>query len=206
MILTMQRNRTFVLLLALAGLAACGPLVQVGGNTPAPESLLTLRATGEAPPDLPATKATLAISTPSVPGALQTLRLPVLTTDTEIAYLKGATWVEQPSHLFGRLLADTISKRTGITVLVARQLDAGADRQLAGQLLDFGLDVRNPAAPMVRVRYDATLISRTGKLIAARRFDASAPVGSQSPAMVGAALNRAANTAAADVTAWVAAN
>jgi cholesterol transport system auxiliary component len=206
MILTMQRNRTFVLLLVLAGLAACGPLVQVGGNTPAPDSLLTLRATGDAPADIPATKTTLAISTPSVPGALQTLRLPVLTSDTEIAYLKGATWVEQPSHLFGRLLADTISKRGGVTVLAGRQLDAGADRQLAGQLLDFGLDVRNPAAAVVRVRYDATLISRSGKFLAARRFDASAAVGSQSPTAVGAALNRAANAAAADVAAWVAAN
>lgn len=201
MIPTSRTSRTA--LVALALLAGCGPLVQVGGNAPAPAALLTLRATAPASPDQPRGSATLAIPTPVVPGALQTLRVPVTTRDTEIAYLKDASWVEQPNRLFLRLLADVVTAKTGIVVLEGRQLDTPPQRQLAGQLLEFGLDVRDPTKPQVVVRFDATLTSRDGKFLGSRRFDAARPVGAQTPAAVGNALNAAANEVAGDVAAWV---
>ena len=70
--------------------------------------------------------------------------------------------------------------------------------------MDFGLDVRDPAATVVRVRYDATL-SGVGKApLSVRRFDQAVPVSSQLPGDVAAALNKGANAVAADVAAWVA--
>ena len=194
---------------ALAAVAACGPLVQIGGNAKAPASLLALRAT--ATPGLPATTtdphATVLVLVPAVPGMLQTLRLPVLTSDTTIEYLTGATWAEQPNREFQRVLADTLAAK-GIAVLDPRQATAAAGRTLSGTLLDFDLDVRNPAAAIVRVRYDAALTGVGAKseptTFAIRRFDASVPVASQNPTDVAIALNTAANTVAADVAAWVA--
>ena len=193
------------LLLPLAALvlSACGPLVQIGGNDKAPVALLTLRATaapGGAVGDL---SRSVSVITPTVPGPLQTLRLPVITRDTELAYLTGATWAEQPNKLFARVLADTIAAG-GVAVLDSRQSSVGATRNLSGQLVEFSLDVRNAAAPAVVLRYDALLTGDGGKTLAVRRFDRRVPVASQAPGEVATALNAAANAVAAEVADWVA--
>lgn len=198
----MPRPLTLAVLLALG---ACGPLVQIGGNAEPPASLLTLRASVLGVPGGAIDPArSLLIAQPSVPGALQTLRLPVTTSDTEVQYLKAATWIEQPSKLFQRLLVDTVSAKGGVLVLSERQSDVAAARKLTGQLIDFGLDVRG--ATQVRVRYDALLSGADGKPVAARRFEATRPVAGEDPATVGAALNAAANEVAGEVAAWVGAN
>lgn len=192
-----------LMLAALLALAACGPLVQIGGNDKPPDALLTLRAGSLGAPAQAIDPArTLSIAQPSVPGAIQTLRLPVTISDTEVQYLQKANWVEQPSKLFQRLLADTIGSRGGVLVLSDRQSDVPAARKLTGQLLEFGLDVRS--SPQVRVRFDALLTGRDGAPVAARRFEASRPVAAQDGATVGAVLNEAANEVAGQVAGWVA--
>lgn len=192
-----------LILAALLALGACGPLVQIGGNATPPDALLTLRAASLGAPSQSVNPAnTLSIVQPIVPGAIQTLRVPVTTTDTEVQYLKAANWVEQPSKLFQRLLADTIGSRGGVLVLSDRQSNVPAARKLNGHLLEFGLDVR--AAPQVRVRYDALLLDRDGRPVAARRFEASRPVAAEDGTTVGAALNEAANEVAEAVAGWVA--
>ncbi|MFZ4688661.1 MAG: ABC-type transport auxiliary lipoprotein family protein [Polymorphobacter sp.] len=191
--------------LAALALISCGPLVQIGGNAKPPQSLLTLSATATPRPYAgPARTAdTIGIDLPGVPATLQTLRLPVTTNATETSYLVGATWAEQPNRQFQRLLADTLAAN-GIAVIDARQSAIAPARSITGSLRSFGLDMTDPASPVVRVRYDAQLSG--GKVnageVAMRRFDASEPAPSQSPTAVAAALNRAANRVAAEVAAW----
>lgn len=192
-------------LLAALLIAGCGPLVQIGGNAKPPASLLTLTATtppaaytGPAP-----TSASLAVETPTVPQPLQTLRLPVTTSATEVRYLTGATWAEQPNRQFQRLLADTLAAK-GVAVVDPRATRSPPARTLTGTLGAFGLDVSDPMAPVVRVRYDAQLgTTRTAPTVMLRRFDAVEPVSAQTPAAVAAALNRAANRVALEVASWV---
>lgn len=198
----MTRPHHLFLLLPLLA-AACGPLVQVGGNTQRPDAVYTLSAAppiavpaGAAPVDM--TEA-VTIDTPSVPGALQTLRIPVTVSDTAIQYVKGAQWSEQPNRLFQRLLADTLV-HSGVVVIDQRSSGQTGGRRLTGQLMAFGLDVRD--GRQVRVRYDATLAGPDG--IRQRRFEREAMVGSADGADVALALNGAANRVAADVAAWVA--
>lgn len=189
---------------ALLALAACGPLVQIGGNATPPQSLLTLTATAVPRPYAGPVErgATIAVDVPGVPAALQTLRVPVTTTDTEITYLVGAAWAEQPNRQFQRLLADTLTAG-GLAVVDVRQSGVAPGRNLTGSLREFGLDVRDPAAPMVRVRYDAQLAGpRASPNVTLRRFEASAPAADQSPVAVAAALNTAANRVAGEVADW----
>ena len=198
----MPRFSSLVLALALTG---CGPLVQIGGNAKPPASLLTLSATtppaayaGPAP-----TSASLAVEMPAVPLTLQTLRLPVTTSATEVRYLTGATWAEQPNRQFQRLLADTLAAK-GIAVVDPRATRTPPARTLTGTLGAFGLDVTDPLAPVVRVRFDAQLgTTRTASTVMLRRFDAVEPVSAQTPVAVATALNRAANRVALDVASWV---
>lgn len=191
-------------LTAVLLLAGCGPLVQIGGNDKAPDALLMLRS--EAPAaDRTRTvdvSRTFNVVVPTVPGPLQTLRLPVMTRDTELAYLTGATWAEQPNKQFARVLADTIASR-GVAVLGPRTAAVGATNKIVGQLVEFGLDARQPAQLKVVLRFDAVLTGDGGKTIGLRRFDQSIPVASQDPGQVAEALNRAANAAAVEVADWV---
>ncbi len=190
------------LILALA-LAGCSPLVQLGGNTPAPATLLVLRASAP-PPEWRGPTAladTLGVAVPDVPAELQTLRLPVQVGPAGVQYLAGASWTEQPNRQFQRLLADTLAG-AGVPVLDTRSGSVGPARLLTGHLREFGLDVRGGA--VVRVRYDAQLAGpRSGGTVALRSFVAQEAVASQSPEAVAGALNRAANRLAADVAQWV---
>ena len=194
-------TRNALLLLPLL-LAACSPIVQVGGNSPRPDAVYTLSAApptavpaGTAPIDM---ARAVTVDTPSMPGALQTVRMPVTVSDTAIQYVKGAQWSEQPNRLFQRLLADTLV-HSGIAVVDQRSSGQTGGRRLTGQLMAFGLDVRE--GRQVRVRYDATLAGPDG--VRQRRFEREAPVGSADGADVALALNAAANRVAVDVAAWV---
>lgn len=196
----MIRRLTPLLLIAVAG---CGPLVQVGGNTPAPAALLVLRS-DVPPPQFAGPTAitdTLAVAAPDVPAELQTLRLPVQVDGSSVQYLAGASWAEQPSRQFQRLLGDKLAA-AGVAVLDSRGGNVSPARLLTGHLREFGLDVRQAA--VVRVRYDAQLAGpRGGATVALRSFVAEEPVPSQQPAAVAAALSRASNRLAGEVAAWV---
>jgi cholesterol transport system auxiliary component len=188
-------------------LAGCGPLVQLGGNAPAPDALLTLRSTAPLADYAGPTALgdTLGVAVPDVPAELQTLRLPVQVTDTSVQYLAGASWSEQPSRQFQRLLADTLAG-AGVAVLDTRGGGIAPARQLTGHLREFGLDVRGkrPGSVVVRVRYDAQLAGPRGAgTVALKSFVAEEPAASEQPAAVAAALNRAANRLADEVAAWV---
>jgi len=184
-------------------LTACGPLVQIGGNAPAPAALLVLRS--DAPPPAwagpTALADTLAIAVPDVPAELQTLRLPVQLDGASVQYLAGASWSEQPNRQFQRLLGDRLAA-AGVPVLDSRGGNVAAARMLTGHLREFGLDVRGTAK--VRVRYDAQLAGpRSTGTVALKSFTAEEQVPSQQPAAVAAALSRASNRLAAEVAAWV---
>jgi cholesterol transport system auxiliary component len=187
----------------MLALSACGPIVQIGANQKPPQSLLTIGSTAPMPviadgngPLGP----TIAVDVPSVPMTLQTVRLPVTTSPTDVSYLAGAIWAEQPNRQFRQLVADTLSA-SGFAVINRRETSIPPSRVLSGTLLVFGLDVSNPDAAVVRVRYDAQLTGG-GKIIALRRFDASVPVTSQSPTAVAQGLNVAANQVAGEISVW----
>src|SRR5258705_13362771 len=115
----MRQRRTILLLGAALALSAC---LGMGGKTPDTLLTLTPAVTVAAAESRAATAAeTLSVAMPAVPQALNTLRVPVQTSDTSVAYLKDAQWVELPAALFGRLLSETIAAQTGRTVLDPRQ-------------------------------------------------------------------------------------
>ena len=144
---------------------------------------------------------TITVAVPTMPQALQTMRLPVRATATSYAYLKDAQWVEPPNRLFGRLLNDVIGQRTGKVVLSSQQTQFDPGLRLTGELAAFDLDLTQGRA--AHVRYDAAIVAKDGSRIETRRFEASRPVSSEDPVAVSTALNAAANEVAAQVADWV---
>ena len=168
-----------------------------------PEALLTLTPAMQLPvgeSQRSSASATITVAVPSVPQELASSRIPVHAGGTAIAYVKDAQWVERPSQLFQRVLADTITSRTGRLVLSSRQsqLDPGA--YLMGEIRAFGVDADRSEAV---VTYDAALIRGPETMVEKRRFEARVPVTQVETTPVAAALNQAANQVAGQVADWV---
>jgi cholesterol transport system auxiliary component len=187
--------RKLTLLLALA-LSACF------GGSKAPDQLLTLtpavRMTAEASRTAQPGQAVTVVP-PTVPQELNTMRVPVRSGDTSVAYLKDAQWVEMPARLFGRVLSETIAGSTGRVVLDPAQFTLDPGIRLTGQLQTFGLDADSMEAVAV---YDAALM-RSETSVETRRFEARVPVSEDKVGSVAPALNQAANQIAAEVAKWV---
>lgn len=168
----------------------------------APPQLLTLTSdvapTAGAMAQASVTEAII-VDVPSVERTLDQVRVPVQVSDSAIAYVQDAVWADKPARLFRGVLAETLAAKSGRLVL--DQVETGSERgmMLSGQLQRFGYD---EAARSVMVRYDA-VIRKPGSPLRKQRFEASQPVATVDAVSVGSALNRAANTVAGEVAAWV---
>ena len=169
-----------------------------------PEALLTLSPASTVAAGQEADSAnakTITVLVPATPAAIATNRVAVRTGATSLAYVKGGYWSEAPARLFARLLADTVTARTGRVVLSNAQSFADPGARLSGELRDFTVDVGRGAAV---VTYDATLMRDGAKTFDRRRFEARAPLGGAvTPGSAATALNHAANDVAAQVADWV---
>jgi len=193
----MPAKSGWVLALATMTLSGC---ISLGGEPP--EQLYTLTPTSMAAAGTGATSeasAALAVLVPSAPQRLNVTRVPVQVSDSSLAYLQDAFWVEKPAMLFRNLLAETIRARGNRLVVGTGELEYAAATQLSGQLVEMGYD-----APSMRVlvRYDAVL-SLPGGELRTRRFESSVENIAPEAAVVGPALNQAANAVAIEVADWV---
>lgn len=176
--------------------------VSLGGDPP--ESLLTLSPAARAPVGSSVSggeRPVIAVLTIDTPAKLDVLRVPVAVSETELAYLQEAFWVEKPARLFRQLVGETIRARGSAMVIDGDGTATLATMTLRGTLIDMGYDAPQSA---VVVRFDAVLVGDDGT-VATRRFEARETGVPAEGRAVGAALNRAANTVAAEVADWVAA-
>lgn len=189
--------RSAVAAAALLGLSVC---LSLGSKVP--ESLLTLTPTATAPAGRVASgnaATAIAMSEFDAPAKLDLTRVPVQVTDSEIAYVKDAVWNEKPARLLRRLIAETIRARSDRLVIDGDDPGAHAALRVSGMLREFGYDARTGEVVLV---LDAAK-SGAGSTVTTRRFEARVPGVEAEAVPVGAALNEAANTVAAEVAAWV---
>lgn len=195
--ITIRTRTVMAPLMALAlsaGLAGCvsfGPKV--------PDTLLSL--TPESAPAAGAAASgrldnAMVVLEPAAEARLAVLRVPVQIDDANLAYLKKTMWVERPSRLFQRLLAETLRARGNRFVV---ETDPGGNGLvLSGRLLDMGYDARTSSVVM---RYEA--VRTQGGQVATRRFESVVPGVAAEADEVGPALNRVANDVAGQVAEWV---
>ncbi len=192
------RVRAAILAAALSmSLAGC-----ISFGSEPPPSLLTLTPTTQAPAGLGASgrmSGAIFVGELEAPAKLSLLRLPVQIDDANIAYLKDAFWVEQPSRLFRRLLGETIRAQSGRLVVDSNEGMAVPQDAVRGTLREFGYDARSQS---VIVRFDAVR-SGAGETVQTRRFESVIPGIKAEAGPVGVAINRAANDVAVQVAEWV---
>ena len=138
----------------------------------------------------------IAVLDPAADLRVDVTRVPVQVNDSTVAYLKGAQWVERPSHLFRHLLTETL--RAKGRKLVVEGDPGAAALKLGGRLIDMGYDARTSS---VVVRFEAVKEHPNGA-VETRRFESVVSAVAAQPGPVGVALNQAANTVAGQVADW----
>ncbi|MCA0978171.1 ABC-type transport auxiliary lipoprotein family protein [Qipengyuania flava] len=184
----------------LAPALLLGGCISFGGD--APDSLLTLTPTATAPAGSGASSnsgTAITLIEFEAPSALDVTRVPVQVSDTELAYLEDAVWVEKPARLFRRLIAETIRTRSNRVVIDGDDPGVLADNRLTGTMRQFGYDARSGSVVVV---FDAVRPGE-GSDVVTRRFEATVPGVLPETASVGPALNQAANDVAAQIAEWV---
>jgi cholesterol transport system auxiliary component len=195
------RLRPVLLAIPLAlALTGC---ISLGGEPP--ESLLTLSPAARAPagPGIAggAERPVIAVMPFDTPAKLDVLRVPVAVSDTELAYLLDAYWVEKPARLFRRVVGETIRARGQAMVVDGDDVAGSPTLILQGTLTEMGYDAATSEAV---VRFDAVRIAKDGAVVT-RRFEAREGGVTADARAVGAGLNAAANKVAAEVAEWIAA-
>lgn len=187
-------------------LAVLAPTLLLGGclslGSEPPDSLLTLTPVATAPAGTGGSStagSAITLTEFEAPAALDVTRVPVQVSDTELAYLKEAVWVEKPARLFRRLIAETIRTRSNRVVVDGDDPGVLATNRLTGTLRQFGYDARSGSVVVV---FDAVRPGE-GSAVQTRRFEASVPGVAADVGSVGPALNRAANDVAGQVAEWV---
>lgn len=198
----MKLLRKLVPVCAVAVLAGCSLSGLMGGGGKAPLTLQTLTPEAPDPGNIVRNAAagqTVTIATPVTSNELQTVRVPVRISSTDIQYVTNLQWVDTPDKLFQNLLEETVRRTTNRVVIDPNQagLDPGVTVQ--GELERFGYDGQ---AGQVVVAYNASLSTAGGTQVQTRRFVATAPADGTGPS-VGPALNHAANEVAQQVAQWI---
>ncbi|MEJ2409474.1 MAG: ABC-type transport auxiliary lipoprotein family protein [Novosphingobium sp.] len=137
---------------------------------------------------------------PETDRSLDELRIPVRISDSNLAYLKNAAWIEKPAREFRSLLAETLRAKTGRLVAEGGDYETAGRTVVRGRLLEMGYDVPRGA---VVVRFDAVRSEGEGGTAVVKRFEAAVNGVEPKAKYVGPALNQAANEVAQQVAAWV---
>ena len=198
----MKLLRNLVPLLAAAALGGCSMSSILGGGSKVPPTLQTLTAEAPDPGNVVRNAAAgqaVTVLTPLIANELNTLRVPVQLSPTDVQYVTNLQWVDTPNKLFQALLEETVRRTTNRVVIDPNQTGLDPGVVLHGELERFGYDAQTGQAV---VAYNGSLSSPDGTQVQTRRFVATAPADGTGPS-VGPALNRAANEVAQQVAQWI---
>ena len=195
-----RKFKTAPVVLALAMTLALPGCLSLGGKPP--PTLLTLTPAMAVPAGTVTSgdpRTAIMVMEPETDQRLAVVRVPVQIDDTNVAYIKGAAWVERPARLFRALLAETLRGKTNVLVLEDSQAAANVGVRVSGRLIDMGYDARSSS---VVVRFEAIRSGSSGAVVT-KRFESIVPGIVAKPEFIGPALNRAANDVAGQVASWI---
>jgi len=183
--------------IAILALAACSVLPKV--ETP---NIYLLPATHLPAATAAPTNLALRVATPSTPRTLEGTRVAVVPEANVITVYKGSRWSDNvPSLLRDRIL-EAFRDDGRIARLSTDEGNLHADLELGGDLRAFQAEYRE-GAPVVVIRYDASLVdARTEYILATRTFTVTQPAAGKDVPQVIVAFGQASDALSAQMVAW----
>jgi cholesterol transport system auxiliary component len=149
---------------------------------------------------LGSSSAQLAVTEPTVVGALDTDRIAVRLSSTQVSYLGRSEWNARIAHLVQRRLIESFQNTDRVRSV---GLPGGAVVNDVGLVTDLRAFHINVPENRAEVEIVARLVSdRTGRVIATRTFRSAAALYGDDRAQMVAALNAAFVRSAGEIVVW----
>ena len=187
----------FASLAAVMLLTGCVSLIPPAKNLPPRYTLNAIEGSGDAQ-RLPVT---LAVADARAEGAINTSRIAVRTAPNEIRSLPEGEWAERVPRVFSQLVEPTFEEQGRLLAVSDRVALPLADYVIFTDIQRFEA-VRHLEQEVVEVKFRVRLENRTGRVLAARRFDGTEPMLSDDTAGAAAAMDTAASRAAKEMADW----
>jgi cholesterol transport system auxiliary component len=194
--------RPFLALAAAALLSGCAAISSLNSAASTLDAF-ELRA----PANMPVARAQqgvdFIVEVPSASGAIDTDRILVRPTATQVAYLPDARWTAAAPVMLQSALVETFLRSNAFRYVGRRPLGVSGDVALVSDLVDFGAVVQGDGA-VIEVTLVARLVREEDASIAGTRtFTRSVPVPDTRSATILAGFEAATNALLTDVAAWV---
>lgn len=189
---------------AISALAACAPLVNIGGADAPPARIFDIEARGGAANDMAATsQRVILIEEPTTTNILDRDRIAVRLPGGEIQYLSGVRFADRPARLIRRVIKDDIDAVDGYTALGRGSIDVASDYRLKLTVRDFQVRKLPNLTERSVVSLQVLLLNTSGDLIASRIFEQSEAISSTAPDAVIAGLRSGLLSVSAQMRDWV---
>jgi cholesterol transport system auxiliary component len=193
--------RTAFVVTVLGGISA--GCVDVPGTGPAPD-LYNLTPKSTFRPDLAQVTTQLVIEEPLAAGGLDSARIALRPSHTELKYFAKARWVERAPKMIQTLLVESY-ENTGKIIAVGRQaIGLRSDFNLKSELREFQaeyLDGRQ--VPQIHVRLNVKIVKQPRlAIIASRNFERLVPARNDSMPAIIAAFDEALDKVLRQTVEW----
>jgi cholesterol transport system auxiliary component len=196
-----DRSRVAAGLMVLLLLSGCSPLLPQG--TVADLYSLTPKTTFAK--DLPKVDWQLVVEEPVAAGGLDTDRIALRPSPTELKYFAGARWSERAPRMVQTLLVESFESTGAITAVGRQVIGLRSDYNLKSELREFQAEYFDGTnrSPNVRVRINAKIIAqpRLG-IIASRTFEAEVMADSNSVTAIVLAFDDALGQVLKKLVSW----
>ncbi len=186
--------------IALTGLALAG--CGGGGTPPATFDLLAPRVMTVTAPK--PSRFQLVVNQPIAIRALETDRILVKPAPAQIAYYKGAVWGDRLPRLLQARMVEAF-ENTGLIKAVGSRADRlDADLEMASEVRAFQIEVDGGRGSAHASLFIKLIDSKSGRMIASRRFEARVPSSATDVNDMVVSLNEAFDKVLRDAVPWVA--
>ena len=187
--------------LLLAGsflMTACGPMIDLGDNGPAP-TLYSIQPSLSG--EMPGAGPVVFVSEPLLPGESLGNRIAVRTDDFELKFLQGGRWSEPFRMMLHRYLVTDLADSVEAQVVGAGSLDLRADCRLTVDFQRFDFETKTES---VVAQATARLSSlKSGRLLDSAVINVAADVSSDSSEEIVSSYNQAAGQVTTTLGLWL---
>jgi len=186
---------------ALTGCTALGALDRAA----VPLDVYELRAPDAAPAARSAQGIHFIVEVPSAGGAIDTDRILIRPTPSQVTYLPEGRWSEAAPVMLQTAMVETFLRADAFRFVGRRPLGAAGDVALVSNLTDFGAEVvPGTDGAVVEMTLVARLVREDdAEVVASRTFTRSIPVPDTSTPAIVAGFEAVSNAVLSDLAAWV---
>lgn len=197
------RRSHIAILLALSVVAAgCGQLIPQG---PAAD-LYNLTPKSTFPQNLPTVDWQLVVEEPIAAGGLDTDRIALRPSPTELKYFAGSRWAERAPRMVQTLLVESF-ENTGRIMAVGRQvIGLRSDFNLKTELREFQAEYfeGTQAPPQIRVRINAKIVAQPRQaIVGSKTFEALVESEANNVGAIVEGFDQALGEVLKDLVSWV---